>query len=112
MDSSSSLSGSLAYLESPRRAGQLTMKRFDDALASTMGARGNHPKPGRSGDGRVDDSRRPANARIPPGDLRTMAGVIPDGRFVVMPGIGHSMNLELPAHYAGNFGAWFGGLSK
>ena len=39
MDSSSSLSGSLAYLESLRRAGQLTMKRFDDALASTMGAR-------------------------------------------------------------------------
>ena len=111
MDSSSSLSGSLAYLESLRRAGQLTMKRFDDALASTMGARGNHPKPGRSGDGRVDDSRRPANARIPPGDLRTMAGAISDGRFV-MPGIGHSMNLELPAHYAGNFGAWFGGLSK
>jgi len=41
-----------------------------------------------------------------------MAGAIPDGRFVVMPGIGHSMNPELPALYAGNFGAWFGGLSK
>jgi hypothetical protein len=40
-----------------------------------------------------------------------MAGAISDGRFV-MPGIGHSMNLELPALYAGNFGAWFGGLSK
>jgi len=28
-----------------------------------------------------------------------------------MPGTGHSMNLELPALYAG-YGAWFGGLVK
>jgi phasin len=112
MDSSSSLSGSSAYLESLMRAGQLTMKRFDDALARTMGARGNHPTLGRWGNGRVDDSRRPANARIPPGDLRTMAAAMPDCRLVVMPGIGHSMNLELPALYAGYFGAWFGGLPK
>lgn len=25
--------------------------------------------------------------------------------------VGHSMNLELPALYAGYFGAWFGGLA-
>ena len=85
------------YLESLMRAGQLTMKQFDDALASTMGASGNYPTPGRSDNGRVNDSRRPANARIPAGDLRTMAAAMPDCRFVVMPTIGHSMNLELPA---------------
>ena len=49
---------------------------------------------------------------IPPADLRTMAAAMPDCRLVVVPGIGHSMNLELPALYAGYFGAWFGGLSK
>ena len=49
---------------------------------------------------------------IPPADLRTMAAAMPDCRLVVMPGIGHSMNLELPALYAGYFGAWFGGLSR
>ena len=49
---------------------------------------------------------------IPPADLRTMAAAMPDCRLVVMPSIGHSMNLELPALYAGYFGAWFGGLSK
>jgi len=37
---------------------------------------------------------------------------MPDCRLIVMPSIGHSMNLELPALYAGYFGAWFGGLSK
>ena len=31
---------------------------------------------------------------------------------VVMPGIGHSMNLERPALYAGYFGSWFGGLQS
>jgi hypothetical protein len=36
---------------------------------------------------------------------------MPDCRRVVMPGTGHSMNLELPALYAG-YGAWFGGLVK
>jgi non-heme chloroperoxidase len=48
---------------------------------------------------------------IAPADLRTMAAGMPDCRLVVVPGIGHSMNLELPALYAGYFGAWFGGLS-
>jgi pimeloyl-ACP methyl ester carboxylesterase len=46
---------------------------------------------------------------IQPGDLRAMAAAMPDCRLVVVPGIGHSMNLELPALYAGYFGAWFGG---
>jgi non-heme chloroperoxidase len=49
---------------------------------------------------------------IPPADLRSMAAAMPDCRLVVVPGIGHSMNLESPALYAGYFGAWFGGLSK
>ena len=48
---------------------------------------------------------------IPPADLRAMAEVMPDCRLVIVPGIGHSMNLELPALYAGYFGAWFGGLA-
>ncbi|QOZ53184.1 alpha/beta fold hydrolase [Bradyrhizobium sp. CCBAU 53338] len=47
---------------------------------------------------------------IPPADLRTMAEAMPDCRLVVVPRIGHSMNLEMPALYAGYFGAWFGGL--
>jgi pimeloyl-ACP methyl ester carboxylesterase len=49
---------------------------------------------------------------IPPADLKTMAAAMPDCRLVIVPGIGHSMNLELPALYAGYFGAWFGGLLK
>jgi non-heme chloroperoxidase len=48
---------------------------------------------------------------IPPTDLRAMAAAMPNCRLVSVPGIGHSMNLELPALYAGYFGAWFGGLS-
>jgi non-heme chloroperoxidase len=48
---------------------------------------------------------------IPPADLRTMAAAMPDCRLVTVPGIGHSMNLEVPALYAGYFGAWFGGLA-
>ena len=47
---------------------------------------------------------------IAPEDLRTVASAMPDCRLVTVPGIGHSMNLELPALYAGYFGAWFGGL--
>lgn len=47
---------------------------------------------------------------IPLADLRSMAATMPDCRLVVVPGIGHSMNLESPALYAGYFGAWFGGL--
>ncbi len=49
---------------------------------------------------------------IPPADLRAMALAMPDCRLVLMPGIGHSMILELPALYAGYFGAWFGGLTR
>ena len=48
---------------------------------------------------------------IAPADLRTMAAAMPDCRLIVVPGIGHSMNLESPALYAGYFGAWFGGLA-
>jgi pimeloyl-ACP methyl ester carboxylesterase len=47
---------------------------------------------------------------IPPADLRAMAEAMPDCRLVIVPRIGHSMNLEMPALYAGYFGAWFGGL--
>jgi non-heme chloroperoxidase len=49
---------------------------------------------------------------IPPTDLRTMAAAMPDCRLVTVPGVGHSMNLESPALYAGYFGAWFGGLAR
>jgi pimeloyl-ACP methyl ester carboxylesterase len=48
---------------------------------------------------------------IPPADLQAMAKAMPDCRLVVVPRVGHSMNLELPALYAGYFGAWFGGLN-
>ena len=49
---------------------------------------------------------------IAPADLQTMAAAMPDCRLVIVPGIGHSMNLEVPALYAGYFGAWFGGLAR
>jgi len=49
---------------------------------------------------------------IPSADLRTMAAAMPDCRLVIVPGVGHSMNLEVPALYAGYFGAWFGGRAK
>ena len=49
---------------------------------------------------------------IPRADLKAMAAAMPDCRLVVMPGIGHSMNVEQPALYAGYFGAWFGGLTE
>jgi pimeloyl-ACP methyl ester carboxylesterase len=45
-------------------------------------------------------------------DLMTMAAAMPDCRVVKVPRIGHSMNLELPALYAGYFGAWFGGFDR
>ena len=45
-----------------------------------------------------------------PADLLIIS-TMPDCRLVIVPGIGHSMNLEVPALYAGYFGAWFGGLS-
>jgi pimeloyl-ACP methyl ester carboxylesterase len=49
---------------------------------------------------------------IPPADLKAMAAAMPNCRLVIVPGIGHSMNLEVPELYAGYFGAWFGGLAK
>jgi len=49
---------------------------------------------------------------IPPADLTAMAAAMPDCRLVRIPGIGHSMNVEQPALYAGYFGAWFGGLDQ
>jgi pimeloyl-ACP methyl ester carboxylesterase len=48
---------------------------------------------------------------IAPADLKQMADAMPKCRLVVVPGVGHSMNLEQPALYAGYFGAWFGGLA-
>lgn len=48
---------------------------------------------------------------IPLADLTAMAAAMPDCRLVTVPGVGHSMNVESPALYAGYFGAWFGGLS-
>jgi pimeloyl-ACP methyl ester carboxylesterase len=48
---------------------------------------------------------------IAPADLRTMAAAMSNCRLVTVPGIGHSMNLELPALYAGYFGGWFGGVT-
>jgi non-heme chloroperoxidase len=47
---------------------------------------------------------------ISPEDLKRMADAMPDCRLVTVPGVGHSMNIEQPALYAGYFGAWFGGL--
>jgi polyhydroxyalkanoate synthase len=40
MDNSSSPSGSSAYFESLMKAGQQSMKQFDDALAAAMGVHG------------------------------------------------------------------------
>ncbi len=45
-------------------------------------------------------------------DLQAMAATMPNCRLVSIPGIGHSMNLELPALYAGYFGAFFGGINR
>jgi pimeloyl-ACP methyl ester carboxylesterase len=49
---------------------------------------------------------------IPPADLKRMAEAMPNCRLVTVPGVGHSMNLEQPALYAGYFGAWFGGIRR
>jgi non-heme chloroperoxidase len=49
---------------------------------------------------------------IPAADLKIMAEEMPDCRLVTIPRLGHSIVLELPALYAGYFGAWFGGLPK
>lgn len=48
---------------------------------------------------------------ILPADLHVMAAAMPDCRLVIVPRVGHSINLEVPALYAGYFGAWFGGLT-
>ena len=45
-------------------------------------------------------------------DLERMTREMPDCRLVVLPKLGHSANLELPALFAGYFGAWFGGLPR
>ena len=34
-------------------------------------------------------------------DLKATAAAMPDCRLITVPGIGHSMNLESPARYAG-----------
>ena len=49
---------------------------------------------------------------IPAADVQAMAATMPACRLVVVPGVGHSMNLECPALYAGYFGAFFGGLAR
>jgi pimeloyl-ACP methyl ester carboxylesterase len=46
---------------------------------------------------------------IAPADLKAMEAAMPHCRLVIVPGVGHSMNLEIPPLYAGYFGAWFGG---
>ena len=46
------------------------------------------------------------------GSSAYLESLMRDCRLVVMPGIGHSMNLERPALYAGYFGSWFGGLQS
>lgn len=47
---------------------------------------------------------------IPAADVRRMAAEMPNCRLVTAPGIGHSMNLENPALYAGYFGGFLGGV--
>ncbi|MFN7883790.1 MAG: alpha/beta fold hydrolase [bacterium] len=49
---------------------------------------------------------------IPAADVKAMATTMPNCRLVTIPGIGHSMNLENPALYAGYVGAFFGGLVR
>jgi non-heme chloroperoxidase len=49
---------------------------------------------------------------IPPADLAAMSAAMPNCRLIRIPGVGHSMNVEQPALYAGYFGAWFGGFER
>ena len=63
------------------------------------------------GCGESDRPRGEKDGWIAPADLMTMAAAMPNCRLVTVPGIGHSINLELPALYAGYFGGWFGGLT-
>ena len=48
---------------------------------------------------------------IPADDVRRMATEMPRCRLVKVPGIGHSMNLEEPALYAGYFGGFLSGVA-
>lgn len=47
------------------------------------------------------------DAWIPRAHLETMANQLPRARLEVFPGIGHSMNLEQPAHFAEIFAQFF-----
>lgn len=47
---------------------------------------------------------------IPAADVKRMAAEMPNCRLVVAPGVGHSMNLEAPALYAGYLGGFLGGV--
>lgn len=48
---------------------------------------------------------------IPRADLERMARELPNCRLVTFPGIGHSMNLEQPALYAGCLASFLSGVS-
>lgn len=80
----------------------LTRERESRELERRM-AEIRHPHPVVRGEG---------DGWIAPADPRTMADAMPDCRLVIVPGIGHSMNLEMPPLYAGYFGAWFGGVGS
>jgi non-heme chloroperoxidase len=45
---------------------------------------------------------------IPIDHLEMIAATMPNCRLVTVPNVGHSMNIESPALYAGYFGAFFG----
>jgi pimeloyl-ACP methyl ester carboxylesterase len=48
---------------------------------------------------------------IPAADVRRMAAEMPNCRLVTVPGVGHSMNHEAPALYAGYLGGFLGGVT-
>jgi pimeloyl-ACP methyl ester carboxylesterase len=48
---------------------------------------------------------------IPAADVRRMAAEMPNCQLVTVPGVGHSMNLEAPALYAGYLGGFLGGVT-
>ncbi len=52
------------------------------------------------------------DAWIPAADLQRMVGEMPNCRLVTVPNVGHSMNLEQPALFAGYMGAFFSGLAR
>jgi homoserine O-acetyltransferase len=47
---------------------------------------------------------------IPRAHLERMAAAMPRCRLLTVPGVGHSMNVELPALYAGYLGGFLGGV--